>query len=157
MDSFGLRVAEQREAARDHFTVQHVGVEATEFVGEAVAEVAARQRDVVRRLAGLVEAWRDPAAWAGEATVGGVTLPAELTAAVVADELVVHGWDLARGTGQPYRPDPVLVRAALEFAERFADLEGGPFGPSVAVPADAPPFDRLLGATGRDRNWTPGG
>jgi hypothetical protein len=25
------------------------------------------------------------------------------------------------------------------------------------VPADAPPFDRLLGATGRDRNWTPGG
>jgi len=24
------------------------------------------------------------------------------------------------------------------------------------VPADAPPFDRLLGATGRDRSWTPG-
>ena len=38
----------------------------------------------------------EPAAWAGEATVGGVTLPAELTAAVVADELVVHGWDWRR-------------------------------------------------------------
>jgi len=25
------------------------------------------------------------------------------------------------------------------------------------VPAEALPFDRLLGATGRDRNWTPGG
>ena len=78
-----------------------------------------------------MEAWRDPAAWSGEATVGGVTMPAELTAAVVADELVVHGWDLARATGQPYRPDPAMVQAALGFAERFADLDGGPFGPSV--------------------------
>lgn len=125
---------------------------------EPTADLPAGWRDLLRtRLEALVEAWRDPASWAGEATVGGVTLPAELTAAVVADELVVHGWDLARGTGQPYRPDPVLVRAALAFAERFADLEGGPFGPSVAVTADAPPFDRLLGATGRNRNWTPAG
>ena len=124
---------------------------------EPTADLPGGWRDLLRsRLDGLVEAWRDPAAWSGEATVGGVTLPAELTAAVVADELVVHGWDLARGTGQPYRPDAVLVRAALGFAERFADLDGGPFGPSVAVPADAPPFDRLLGAAGRDPDWSPG-
>jgi uncharacterized protein (TIGR03086 family) len=122
---------------------------------EPVPELPEQWREVLRdRLDELVRAWREPAAWVGEATVGGVTLPADLTAAVVADELVVHGWDLARATDQPYRPDPALVRAALGFAERFADLDGGPFGPSVPVPADAPPFERLLGYAGRSPDWT---
>jgi uncharacterized protein (TIGR03086 family) len=113
-------------------------------------------RDELRvRLDTLVDAWRDPAAWEGEATVGGVTLPADVTATVVTDELVVHGWDLARATGQPYRPDPAMVRAALGFAEQFADLEGGPFAPSLPVPPDAPQFDRLLAAAGRSATWTP--
>lgn len=107
------------------------------------------------RLDGLVEAWRDPAAWAGEATVAGVTLPADLTAAVAVDELVVHGWDLARATGQPYEPDQAAVAAALGFAEQFADLEGGPFGPSLPVPAGVVGFERLLRRTGRDPGWTP--
>jgi uncharacterized protein (TIGR03086 family) len=123
---------------------------------EPTADLPAGWRDLLQtRMDGLVEAWRDPAAWSGEATVGGVTMPAELTAAVAADELVVHGWDLARATGQPYQPDPVLVQAALGFAERVADLDAGPFGPSVATPADATPFDRLLGAAGRDPGWSP--
>jgi uncharacterized protein (TIGR03086 family) len=122
---------------------------------EPTADLPTGWRDLLRaRLDGLAAAWRDPAAWSGEATVGGVTLPADRTAAVAADELVVHGWDLARATGQPYQPDPATVQAALGFAERFADLDGGPFGPSVPVPADATPFDRLLGAAGRDRDWT---
>ena len=103
----------------------------------------------------LADAWRDPAAWQGEATVGGVTLPAELTAAVATDELVVHGWDLAVATGRPYAPDPAMVRAALGFAEQFADLPGGPFGPSRPVLPGAGDLDRLLALTGRDRDWTP--
>jgi uncharacterized protein (TIGR03086 family) len=122
---------------------------------EPSADVPADWRDQLRvRLDALVDAWRDPAAWQGEATVGGVTLPAELTAAVVADELVVHTWDLARATDQPYDPDPELVRAALAFAQQFADMEGGPFGPSLPVTAGASDLDRLLAATGRPADWT---
>jgi uncharacterized protein (TIGR03086 family) len=120
------------------------------------ADLPAGWRHELRvRLDALVDAWRDPAAWAGEATVGGVTLPADLTAAVVADELVVHGWDLAVATGQPYQPDPELVRAALSFAEQFADLDNGPFGASRPVADDAAPFDRLLAVTGRAADWKP--
>jgi uncharacterized protein (TIGR03086 family) len=107
------------------------------------------------RLDELVEAWRDPAAWDGDATVGGVTLPGELTAAVVTDELIVHGWDLARAIGRPFTADPALVRAALSFAEQFSGMEGGPFGTPLPVPPDASDLDRLLGYTGRDRNWRP--
>jgi len=36
----------------------------------------------------------------GEADAGGVTMPSAELAAVVLDELVLHGWDLARATGQ---------------------------------------------------------
>ena len=90
----------------------------------------------------------------GEATVAGVTLSAELTAAVVTDELVVHGWDLARALGRPYEPDPAAVGAALVFAEKFSGMEGGPFGTPVPVPPDASDLDQLLGYAGRDTDWT---
>ncbi|WP_250403878.1 TIGR03086 family metal-binding protein [Streptomyces cellostaticus] len=60
----------------------------------------------------LAEAWRDPAAWTGFTRAGGVDLPGAVAGAVAADELVVHGWDLARSTGRSYRPDPGALEAA---------------------------------------------
>jgi uncharacterized protein (TIGR03086 family) len=105
----------------------------------------------------LAAAWRDPAAWTGETRAGGVTLPAGVAAAVVADELVVHGWDLARSTGQDYEPDPAALAAAHEFlALAAADPTrgGGIFGPAVAVPDGSPALDRALGLSGRDPGWT---
>lgn len=54
----------------------------------------------------LVAAWKDPAAWEGITEAGGVTMPAEVMGVVAVDELVLHGWDLARGTGQPFECDP---------------------------------------------------
>ncbi|HEY6747400.1 MAG TPA: TIGR03086 family metal-binding protein [Mycobacteriales bacterium] len=123
---------------------------------EPTPDLPPQWRPLLRsRLDALVQAWRDPAAWAGEATVAGVTLPADLTAAVVTDELVVHGWDLARALGAPFAADPAAVRGALVFAKKFSGMEGGPFGPPVPVPPDASDFDQLLGYAGRDQDWTP--
>jgi uncharacterized protein (TIGR03086 family) len=122
---------------------------------EPVPDLPPGWRDLLRtRLADLADAWRDPAAWDGDATVAGVTLSGELTAAVVTDELIVHGWDLARATGQPFSADPASLRAALVFAEKFSGMEGGPFGSPLPTPPDASDLDRLLGYTGRDKNWT---
>jgi uncharacterized protein (TIGR03086 family) len=109
-------------------------------------------------LGALSNAWRDPAAYDGVTMAGPVELPAPVAALVALDEVVVHGWDLALATGQPYDPDEVAVLAALGFAETFELPEGvtdGPFGPPVPVPADARAMDRLAGATGRDPHWTP--
>jgi hypothetical protein len=35
--------------------------------------------------------------------VGGVTLPGEIAGQVALDEIVLHAWDLARGTGRRHR------------------------------------------------------
>lgn len=111
-----------------------------------------------RRLGELAEAWRDPAAWEGMTEAGGVTMPAEQMGAVALDELVLHGWDLARATGQPFNCDPASTAAVLAFTSASAQPENaagrdGLFGPVVDVPQDAPAFDRALGFAGRDPAW----
>jgi uncharacterized protein (TIGR03086 family) len=108
-----------------------------------------------KRLDALVAAWRDPAAGEGVTSAGGVEMPAAEIAVVTLDELVVHGWDLARSTGQPYEPNPADVTTILGFLEAFGSAEGTPglFGPAFPVPDDAPLFDRALGLSGRDPAW----
>ena len=90
---------------------------------------------------------------------GPIEMPAEIAALVALDEVVVHGWDLARATGQPYDARRGR-RCSPAWASRRAsrsppEAGAGPFGPPVAVPDSAPALDRLAGATGRDPRWTP--
>jgi uncharacterized protein (TIGR03086 family) len=130
--------------------------------GLATAEhLDPRWRTVLpQRLDDLVAAWRDPAAWEGTTEAGGVTMPAEMIGAVALDELVLHGWDLARATDQPFACDPASVAVILSFTSASAQPEQaanreGLFGPVVDVSDDAPAFDRALGFAGRDPAWTP--
>ena len=113
-----------------------------------------------RRLDELVEAWKAPDAWTGMTAAGGVDLPGEVAGLVALDEIVLHGWDLARATGQEYHCDPVTTQVILEFTQQSAtpeesDSREGIFGPVVAVADDAPLFDRALGYAGRDPHWRP--
>jgi uncharacterized protein (TIGR03086 family) len=113
---------------------------------------------IPRDLEGLPEAWRDPTAWSGMTRAGGVDLPGEIAGVVALDELVVHGWDLARATGQPYDCDPSTLEVVLGFVGQFADqpeARQGLFGPVVEVPPTAPLLDRVIGLTGRDPAWAP--
>lgn len=104
----------------------------------------------------MVVAWRAPDAWAGEAAIGGVVLPAPAIGLFGLNELVVHGWDLARATGQPYDPGRQTVEAVHGLVSQQASAEGTPglFGPSISLPADAPLLDRVVALTGRDPGWT---
>ncbi|MFE3262134.1 hypothetical protein ACFXPS_37870 [Nocardia sp. NPDC059091] len=90
-----------------------------------------------------------------EAAAGSVLAPAPQMAIFALDELVIHGWDLARAVGQPYAPAESDLAVLLGFL-RDTPRAGVPglFGPVVDIPAEAPLVDRVVGLTGRDPAWT---
>ncbi|MEV5201475.1 TIGR03086 family metal-binding protein [Streptomyces sp. NPDC053720] len=106
----------------------------------------------------LVSAWRDPAALRGMTRAGSVDLPGEVALLVALDELVIHGWDLARSTGQTYEGDEASLRASLAMLTPGDDnpRPESIFGPPVPVPADAPLVDRAVAMSGRRPDWEPG-
>ena len=110
------------------------------------------------RLEELVAAWRAPEAWQGQTMAGGIEMPAEACGAVVNNELVLHGWDLAVATQQPFAVAPENLQASWEFVESTpdnADARAGLFGPRLPVAPDAPLLDRTLAYAGRDPFWDP--
>ena len=72
-------------------------------------------------------------------------------------EMVLHGWDVARATGQEYACDGAVAAAVLATVEQQAELfrkyQG--FADAIEVPRDATAFDRALRLSGRDPNWKP--
>ncbi|SIM84169.1 TIGR03086 family metal-binding protein [Micromonospora cremea] len=104
----------------------------------------------------LAAAWRVPSAWTGEAAAGGVVLPAEVMGLFALNEVLVHGWDLARATGQAYDVDPRTLEWVHGLVSQQASSQGTPglFGPSIAVPDEAALLDRVVGLTGRDPAWS---
>ncbi|MFJ6854361.1 TIGR03086 family metal-binding protein [Streptomyces sp. NPDC091271] len=107
----------------------------------------------------LVAAWRSPAALEGMTRAGGVDLPGQVAGMVALNELVVHGWDLARATGQEFRADEGSLRSSEAMLAPGDDDRSGPdaiFGPPVPVPADAPLADRVIALSGRRPDWRPG-
>jgi uncharacterized protein (TIGR03086 family) len=67
-------------------------------------------------------------------------------------DMLLHGWDLARATGQDATMPDGLPEAAYQMIHgRFTDEQRvGVFAPEVEVGADASAQDRLLAYTGRD-------
>ncbi|MGV0644284.1 TIGR03086 family metal-binding protein [Mycolicibacterium sp. XJ2546] len=107
------------------------------------------------RLAELAAAYADPSAWGGMTRAGGVDFPGEVGGLIALTEIVVHGWDVARATGQPYDVDAATAAAVLPHVTNSA-AEGpveGLFGPAVPVADDAPIVHRIIALTGRDPAW----
>jgi uncharacterized protein (TIGR03086 family) len=135
------------------------------FTGPPPAPDAANLGDdwrasIPRSLHGLASAWNSPQAWEGMTKAGGLDLPAEVAGVIALDEVVVHGWDVARSSGQPYDVEPDLLEAVHDFVAPLAEPDTpmpreGLFGPAVPVPAEAPLLDRVIGLTGRDPGWSP--
>ncbi|MGW5764506.1 TIGR03086 family metal-binding protein [Streptomyces tendae] len=147
----GLAVAFRDAARKDLGPTTDTSPEAS------VPDVGPGWREELAKVLGeLADAWREPDAWTGMTRAGGIDLPGAVAGAVVADELVIHGWDLARATGQEYAPDPAALQAAyglLAAAAEESDRDEGMFGTVVPVPADAPLLERAVGLSGRDPGW----
>lgn len=103
-------------------------------------------------------AWTDPAVWEGTVDFGGgMQVPIADVFLMNLAELALHGWDVAKATGQEYRASAQTGRVILTFAEANAEMyrsfDG--FAEPVQVPADADAFDQALALTGRDPHWSP--
>lgn len=105
-----------------------------------------------RSAAELQAAWGDPALLDRPFALPIGDLPGRAALAQHLVETVVHGWDLARATGQQPAYDPEVVRTALDFAQAHTPADrppGGPFAPPVPVADDLPEIDRLAALLGR--------
>lgn len=114
--------------------------------------------DQVRDLAARLDASLADGADQRPLAIGGAAMPGDMAASMILWEYEMHGWDLARATGQPWSPAQDGLRASLDFAPAMLTPdfqgEGKSFAPPVDVPDDASALDRLLGLSGRDPHWT---
>ena len=78
-------------------------------------------------------------------------MPGDEFARFVVLDGLVHGWDLAIATGQPYEPPDELVAAAAGFARQAIDplRDGQTFADAVEPAPGASPIERLASYTGR--------
>jgi uncharacterized protein (TIGR03086 family) len=82
------------------------------------------------------------------------TMPGSAFVRLAATDTFVHGWDLAKATGQSTDLNPELAEALLAgskiaIQDAFRGDEPRPFGPEQAAPANATAADRLAAFLGR--------
>ena len=107
----------------------------------------------------LVETWSDPAAWEGTAWIAGFEAPASAVGVTAANELVVHGWDVARASGQQVALDAAALAPCREFVAMISgpgseEARGDAFGPALPVPTGGTALDELVAGNGRDPAWS---
>jgi uncharacterized protein (TIGR03086 family) len=102
-------------------------------------------------LGGLAASIKTPGALERTVEAPFGTVPGETFARFVVLDGLVHGWDLATATDQPYAPSEGLVAAVQAFAEQaLPALHGSDaFGHPAPVTDDATPIERLAAFTGR--------
>src|SRR5690348_10642802 len=115
------------------------------------------REDYARQIGRAVQAWSDPQTWAGTLNVMGNATPAADVGAMLLMEMALHGWDVARATGQEFTADDRTAQALEDVvntqAELFRKYQG--FADAVEPPPDATAFERALTLSGRDPNWKP--
>jgi uncharacterized protein (TIGR03086 family) len=106
---------------------------------------------LARHLRELGQAWDDPAAWQGSASVPGSDLSNEIWGKITLTELVVHGWDIAKATGQPFDLPEHTLQACLDHVAEFVPDAPIPalWGPRVNVAPGATLLNQVVAITGR--------
>lgn len=101
--------------------------------------------------AAAAAAFRVPGAMAAPCAVSYGPVPGEIYCGHRFLDVLVHGWDLARATGQDARLDPELAEACIEVVEPQAELLAGSgmFDSGVSVPDGADRQVVLLAMLGR--------
>ena len=119
--------------------------------------------DYAAQIGKAVQAWSDPSRWEGDIDVMGNATPRADVAAMLIMEMALHGWDVAKATGQDYEVDDAVAEVLLQTVEAQAELFRQYQGFADVVPLpdndndndNATAFDRALSLSGRDPRWKP--
>ena len=110
------------------------------------------REDYAKQVRKAVDAWSAPQAWEGTRDLMGSATPATDIGAMLIMEMALHGWDVAKATGQQYHATDALAAVVEETvktqAELFRKYQG--FADPVQVADDATTFDKALALSGRD-------
>ena len=113
------------------------------------------REDYARQIRKATDAWGDPAAWEGDRDMMGSPTPAADIGAMLLMETALHGWDVARATGQEFSVDDTTAAALLHIvaaqAELFRQYQG--FADPIQPKHNATAFERALTLSGRDPGW----
>jgi len=118
--------------------------------------------DTAERLRTLAESWAHPDAWEGTSWIAGLEMPEPVIGLVVTNELVAHGWDVARASGQRLSVDDASLAAADRFVAMMSgpgseEMRGDAFGPPVPVAPRSSALDEVIAGNGRDPHWSAAG
>lgn len=119
------------------------------------------RREIAEWLDGLAHAWSAPEAWEGSTWIAGFEAPSAAVGVTAANELVVHGWDVARASGQQLDLDDAALAPSRDFVAMMSgpgseEARGDAFGPPLPVPAGASTLDEVVAGNGRDPAWSVG-
>lgn len=127
-------------------TIEEVG---DRYDGDVLGDDPAAAYDASAESAGA--AFHRPGALDAPVAVSYGPVPGRVYAGHRFLDVLIHGWDVAKATGQDTALDPELVEACWELTQREADMVrgSGMFGDDLPVPHDAPLQARLLAFLGR--------
>ena len=100
----------------------------------------------------VLAAWAEPGAMERRCHMPFGDIPAGAAVSIHFLDIVVHGWDLARATGQDTTIEPDLAAEALDISHGLVSPElraTGVFGPEIPASDDDPLHDRLVAFMGR--------
>jgi uncharacterized protein (TIGR03086 family) len=145
-------------AGNDGFTAAlHGQATAPGATAERAGDLASQFRRSVRE---LLHAFRQPGTLERMVSVPFGTVPGAVALHLRITELLVHGWDLARATGQAVAFPEEVAEQELAFSRRaLGDVPPGrrPFAPPEPVADDAAAIDRLAACLGRRVTGPPAG
>lgn len=105
-----------------------------------------------RTMDAMLEAWEQPGVLDRDTALPVGRGRAELALYLHLGETLVHGWDIARATGQLCLWDAEVVEPSLTQFKSWLPAQrppGSPFSDATAVADDAAPIDRLAAYLGR--------
>ena len=100
----------------------------------------------------VLAAWAEPGALERRVHMPFGDIPGSAAVSIHFLDIVVHGWDLARATGQDTTIEPDLAAEALDISHGLLSPElraTGVFGPEIPISEDNPLHDRLAAFMGR--------